>query len=239
MHCSSSPVTMPSCMHTIEMNTISAVFVLEKECIFRRLINDNFVERQYNGKALLVTACGFPDVQTRMLLNRLSSKYPTLPIYGIADFDPYGVEIMATYTMGSKSRAHERDVLACPSLRWLGIHSSDIEAYQVPPSLKIPMTERDNSRVRKMLEREIFASPARAFWRHQLQEFLDKGANTRLKRSMLYIMSALIRLGSCLARSFTTRFAGKTTGRMIWAPCKTIEAHVRNTKSAARQPSRL
>jgi hypothetical protein len=92
MDCSSSPVTMPSCMHTIEINAdnTSAVFVLEKECIFRRLINDNFVERQYSGKALLVTACGFPDVQTRMLLNRLSSKYPALPIYGIADFDPYG-----------------------------------------------------------------------------------------------------------------------------------------------------
>ena len=135
--------------------------MLEKECIFRRLINDNFVERQYNGKALLETVCGFPDVQTRMLLNRLSSKYPTLPIYGIADFDPYGVEIMATYTMGSKSRAHERDVLACPSLRWLGIHSSDIEAYQVPPSLKIPMTERDNSRVRKMLEREVLRERGR------------------------------------------------------------------------------
>ena len=88
---------------------------------------------------------------------------------------------MATYTMGSKSRAHERDVLACPSLRWLGIHSSDIEAYQVPPSLKIPMTERDNSRVRKMLEREIFASPARAFWRHQLQEFLDKGCKYEIE----------------------------------------------------------
>ena len=61
-----------------------------QECIFRRLINDNFVERQYNGKALLITACGFPDVQTRMLLNRLSREYPALPIYGIADLDPYG-----------------------------------------------------------------------------------------------------------------------------------------------------
>jgi hypothetical protein len=42
--------------------------------------------------------------------------------------------------------------------------------------------------------------------------------------------------GSCLARLFTTRFAGEITGRMIWAPCKTIEAHVRITKSVARQP---
>jgi DNA topoisomerase VI subunit A len=42
-----------------------------------------------------------------------------------------GIEIMATYTLGSKSRAHERDVLACAGLRWLGVHSSDIEYYQV------------------------------------------------------------------------------------------------------------
>ena len=54
------------------------------------MIDDKFNKSQYNGKALLVTACGFPDVQTRMLLSRLSQECPHLPIYGIADFDPYG-----------------------------------------------------------------------------------------------------------------------------------------------------
>ena len=68
---------------------ISSIFAAQ-ECIFRRMINDKFIEHQYNGKALLVTACGFPDVQTRMLLSRLSQECPHLPIYGIADFDPYG-----------------------------------------------------------------------------------------------------------------------------------------------------
>ena len=51
------------------------------------------MERQYGGKALLITACGFPDVQTRMLLNRLHTEYPALPIYGIADWDPYGARV--------------------------------------------------------------------------------------------------------------------------------------------------
>jgi hypothetical protein len=32
---------------------------------------------------------------------------------------------------------------------------------KVPPSLKIPMTERDNSRVRKMLEREVLRERGR------------------------------------------------------------------------------
>jgi hypothetical protein len=30
-------------------------------------------------------------------------------------------------------RAHERDVLACPAMRWLGIHSYGIGTYQVLP----------------------------------------------------------------------------------------------------------
>ena len=35
------------------------------------------------------------------------------------------------------------------------------------------MTERDRGRVQKMLDREAFASPARSFWRQQLQKFLE------------------------------------------------------------------
>jgi len=35
---------------------------LKQECIFRRLLNDDFIGRQYDGKALLITACGFPGV---------------------------------------------------------------------------------------------------------------------------------------------------------------------------------
>ena len=81
---------------------------------------------------------------------------------------------MATYTFGSEARAHERSLLACPTLRWLGIHAADISHFRVPTSLKIDMTERDRSRVRKMLERESFsAKPERTFWRQQMQMFLD------------------------------------------------------------------
>ena len=81
---------------------------------------------------------------------------------------------MATYTFGSERRAHDRRWLACPTLRWLGIHAADISHFRVPTSQKIHMTERDRSRVRKMLERESFsAKPGRTFWRQQLQEFLD------------------------------------------------------------------
>ena len=65
---------------------------------------------------------------------------------------------MVTYTFGIESRAHERSLLACPTLRWLGIHAADISRFGVPTSLKIDMTEEDRISVRKMLERESFTS---------------------------------------------------------------------------------
>ena len=81
---------------------------------------------------------------------------------------------MATYTFGSEARAHERSLLACPTMRWLGIHAADISHFRVPTSLKIDMTERDKNRVRKMLDREsLSAKPERTFWRQQMQMFLD------------------------------------------------------------------
>ena len=82
---------------------------------------------------------------------------------------------MATYTFGSESRAHERSLLACPTLRWLGIHAADISHFRVPTSLKIDMTERERSSVRTMLQRQSFhAKPELLFWRQQLQMFLDQ-----------------------------------------------------------------
>ena len=50
---------------------------------------DGFVLNQYQGRAVLITGCGYPDVQTRVLLRRIS-EMTDVPIYGIADWDPHG-----------------------------------------------------------------------------------------------------------------------------------------------------
>ena len=81
---------------------------------------------------------------------------------------------MATYTFGSENRANERNMLTCPTMRWLGIHAADIRHYGVPTSEARGMTERDKGYVRAMLLRESFHSkPERVFWRQQLQALLD------------------------------------------------------------------
>ena len=125
MRCDVAGVAVPSTAHNIEFDLdADAIFLVEKECIFRRLLDglscacsrcthshsapvhtlrpfalrpltlhpftaDGFVLNQYQGRAVLITGCGYPDVQTRVLLRRIS-EMTEVPIYGIADWDPHG-----------------------------------------------------------------------------------------------------------------------------------------------------
>ncbi|KAI8192796.1 meiosis-specific topoisomerase spo11 [Colletotrichum sp. SAR 10_70] len=68
---------------------------------------------------------GVPDLQTKQFLHLLHSAKPEVPIYGLVDFDPYGVNIMRCYSHGSRGHAHEVGVTV-PSMQWLGIKSDDL-----------------------------------------------------------------------------------------------------------------
>ncbi|KAI8244803.1 Meiotic recombination protein rec12 [Colletotrichum sp. SAR 10_77] len=77
------------------------------------------------GQGILITGKGVPDLQTKQFLHLLHSAKPELPIYGLVDFDPYGVNIMRCYSHGSRGHAHEVGVTV-PSMQWLGIKSDDL-----------------------------------------------------------------------------------------------------------------
>jgi DNA topoisomerase VI subunit A len=44
----------------------------------------------------------------------------SVPVWGISDADPYGLEIMATYKFGSQAFLHMSDQLQCRCLVALG-----------------------------------------------------------------------------------------------------------------------
>jgi meiotic recombination protein SPO11 len=64
------------------------ILVVEKECIFRRLVEDGFWRGRLGGPGpcALVTGCGFPDLATRALLWQLHRALPSLPIFGLSDW---------------------------------------------------------------------------------------------------------------------------------------------------------
>lgn len=69
------------------------VLVIEKDTIFQKLLEED-CPRIF--KCILVTGKGYPDINTRMLVNILSVKIG-LPVYIIVDANPFGVDIMLLY----------------------------------------------------------------------------------------------------------------------------------------------
>lgn len=107
----------PSAITSFESNA-AYVLILEKDTVFQRLINDDIFSR-INEKIILITAKGYPDVNTRTLLKKMSTELRK-PMYILVDADPHGIEIMCTYKYGSLMKVHNSEHLAVPSIEWIG-----------------------------------------------------------------------------------------------------------------------
>ncbi|OTA68026.1 DNA topoisomerase IV, alpha subunit [Hypoxylon sp. EC38] len=101
------------------------IMVIEKEATFRGLAASRYFETSAAGPGILVTGKGYPDLITRQFLHSLHSAFPLLPIHGLVDFDPSGIDIVLTYKRGSRSLGHEENVTV-PGISWLGLKSCDI-----------------------------------------------------------------------------------------------------------------
>ncbi|KAI3468685.1 hypothetical protein Pfo_025348 [Paulownia fortunei] len=74
------------------------IIVVEKHAIFQRLAED----RVFNQiPCIIITAKGYPDIGTRLLLHRMSREFPVLPILGLVDWNPAGLAILCTFKFGS------------------------------------------------------------------------------------------------------------------------------------------
>ena len=95
---------------------------------------------------------------------------PSIPIYGLVDYDPDGLAIFQTYAYGSASLAHENHALVVPSMRLLGLRAADISSCvthhdeaedEVESEAELPMlTLRERRRAEKMLERSYESAEA-------------------------------------------------------------------------------
>ncbi|KAI0445091.1 Spo11/DNA topoisomerase VI subunit A [Xylaria telfairii] len=109
----------------VNLGAIKWLLVVEKEAAFRGLVASRFHETATVGPGVLITAKGYPDLSTRQFLHKLHTASPTLPMYGLVDFDPHGVDIMLTYKNGSQSLQHEENTTSS-QLIWIGLRSNDV-----------------------------------------------------------------------------------------------------------------
>ncbi|KAL8404189.1 hypothetical protein RB594_009158 [Gaeumannomyces avenae] len=73
---------------------------------------------------------GYPDLCTRRFLFSLHQSRPYIPVYGLVDYDPYGIRILRNYQRGSANLQHERDCTVS-TIHWLGIRLADVRSYHV------------------------------------------------------------------------------------------------------------
>jgi len=143
------------------------ILVVEKQAAFLRLAEDKFYERY---PCIILTGSGQPNVATRIFLRRMNQELE-LPVLAVMDSDPFGLDILRVYGLGSKALSYESYELATPNIQWLGVRPSDLDKYNLPENVRLHMSKGDIARAKMMLE-ERFVK-IRPEWVKELKIMID------------------------------------------------------------------
>ena len=139
---------------TLETEAAHCILVVEKEGIYRRLAQDRFFD---NWPCILVTGKGFPDLATRAFVHALHTTLQ-LPVWGLADGNPYGVLVLHTYARGSMKRGLDGGDRYSVPIQWVGLRASQMQVLlsttTLPPAVVQPLAPLDIQRLTKTLLNE-------------------------------------------------------------------------------------
>ncbi|KAJ7079077.1 Spo11/DNA topoisomerase VI subunit A [Mycena belliarum] len=107
---------------------VAWVLLVEKDAVFQTLCRLRLVDRPaLRGRGIMITGKGYPDVATRQLVATLAANLPRrIPILGVVDGDPFGLDILAVYKYGSRAMAHEGEKLAAGRVKYVGVFASEL-----------------------------------------------------------------------------------------------------------------
>ncbi|XP_076804453.1 meiotic recombination protein SPO11-like isoform X2 [Clavelina lepadiformis] len=170
----SSGVMIPAWIDKLDnFRTVHAKFVLvvEKDATFQRLIDDGLITSM---PCVMITGKGVPDVNTRLMVKRIWKELE-IPVFGLMDADPHGIEIMFVYRFGSVSQSFDATSLSLPFLKWIGIFASDIRRLQLPDDAVKALTSNDEMKCRDMLSRPYIP------FHHDIQQEIHEMLLTKKK----------------------------------------------------------
>ncbi|MHA2363896.1 MAG: hypothetical protein ACXAC7_08050 [Candidatus Hodarchaeales archaeon] len=151
------------------------VLVIEKDAAFQRLAEDRFFDYI---PCILITAGGQPDLATRLFVKKIREELD-IPVLGFMDADPYGLDILRVYTIGSKAKSLETFELAVTDIRWLGLLPTDLDKYDISKQARIPMTKEDNRRAEILLKEDFVI--ARPRWKEEIEWMLKRGEKAEIQ----------------------------------------------------------
>jgi DNA topoisomerase VI subunit A len=168
--------SIPSNVEGIKFKKVEAKYVIymEKAAIWERLHEDRFWEKQ---NCIIMSSQGQTTRGIRRLLQRLVTEH-NLPVFVLADNDPYGFYIYSVIKFGSISLAHMSGEMAIPSVKFLGITVDDITKYKLE-RYNIKLTDQDVARLRQMSEYDWFKS--HKAWQRQFEVMRKTGVKYEIQ----------------------------------------------------------
>ncbi len=168
--------SIPSNVESIQFKKVEAKYIIymEKAAIWERLHEDKFWQKQ---ECIIMSSQGQTTRGIRRLLQRLVTEYK-IPVYVLADNDPYGFYIYSVIKYGSITLAHMSEEMAIPSVRFLGITCDDIEQYGLKRHY-IKLTEQDTARLKQIQEYDWFKN--NKAWQRQFNMMIKAGAKAEIQ----------------------------------------------------------
>jgi len=160
----------------IKFTECSAKYVLliEKDAVWQRLNEDKFWKTQ---NCLIITGKGQPARGCRRLINRLHHELK-LPIYVLADADPWGYYIYSVIKQGSINLSFLSDRLGTPDARFIGLTVKDVTDYGISSNVTIKLNKGDQKRIKEMLK-YVWFKPRE--WQRELKLMLKAGYKLELE----------------------------------------------------------
>ncbi|VVC34577.1 Meiotic recombination, Spo11,Topoisomerase 6 subunit A/Spo11, TOPRIM domain,Spo11/DNA topoisomerase VI [Cinara cedri] len=148
-------VQIPQDIFSIENFESKAKYILiiEKNSSFQKAINEGLLKKN-ECSFILITGKGYPDINTRLFVKKLSCKLK-IQVLALVDANPFGIEIMCVYKYGSNTMIQQNEMLSVPSIKWLGVHPTDIQLLDLP---SIPLNNLDQARLKALLKRSYINS---------------------------------------------------------------------------------
>ena len=168
--------SIPSNVEDIEFKSVKAKYVIymEKQAVWERLHEDKFWEKQ---NCLIVTSQGQTTRGIRRILQRLNDEHD-LPIYVLADFDPWGFYIYSVLKFGSINLAHMSETMTLQNARFLGITADDVANYDLKKHF-IKLKDVDFLRIKQIADYDWFKK--NKAWQRQFKMMRDFGAKLEIQ----------------------------------------------------------
>ncbi len=168
--------SVPSNVEEIKFKKVEADYIIymEKAAVWERLHEDKYWDKH---KCIIMSSQGQTTRGIRRLLQRLNQEHK-LPVYVLADFDPWGFYIYSVLKFGSINLAHISETQAIPNAKFLGITGDDIEKYGLSKHF-IKFKDVDQARLKQMSEYDWFKK--NKAWQRQFKLMKDYGAKAEIQ----------------------------------------------------------